>query len=195
MASRRRSTAFGIDPERMALCRDAWPWIFVPSVDTLPHCPPSLCCQTHPLHHHVLQRLKRPLAEIAAGATVWTVLAHKSPEGEGAFASQGDLPARHYPHAVGREQQADHPGWIGGRGAPGFGLIRGIEAAALPLGHGIKEAADPVALGQRGRRALCLLPRALRLPGTRRFPPAFTHHRAPNIWVIEVSYAEKSLIV
>jgi hypothetical protein len=94
MASRRRSTAFGIDPERMALCRDAWPWIFVPSVDTLPHCPPSLCCQTHPRHHHVLQRLKRPLAEIAAGATVWTVLAHTSPEGEGAICRLANTPTQ-----------------------------------------------------------------------------------------------------
>ena len=190
MASRRRSTAFGIAPERMALCRDAWPWIFVPSVDTLPHCPPPLSAArrtpgTTTSFNASRGRWRKSLLVRQSGRS-WPT---RAPKARGRSAGS-PIPPRSRQRATGR------PSWLDRRaGRPGFRAHTGHRSGCTPTGHGIKEAADPVALGQRGRRALCLLPLALRLPGTRRFPPAFTHHRAPNVWGIAVSYAEKSLIV
>ena len=85
--------------------------------------------QAHHLHKHVLERLQMQLAKITDGAKVRTLRPHNGDKGQIAFAGQGNLPARKHPDAVGIKQQADHHRRVVGWGAPGFVLIRRIEAA------------------------------------------------------------------
>ena len=121
---------FHMPASLIALCRDALPWIFVPSVATLPNCtswPPKP--EAHHLDKHLFEGLQMLLAKIADGPEVWTFLPHNRHECEIAFAGPRDLPARKHPDAVGIEQQTDHHGGIKRGGASRFRLIGGIEAA------------------------------------------------------------------
>ena len=81
------------------------------------------------MHKDIFERLKMELAKITDRAKVRTLRPHNGDKGQVAFAGQGDLAAREHPHTVGIQQQTDHHRRIVGGGAPGFVLIRRIEAA------------------------------------------------------------------
>ena len=106
----------------MALC-DALPWIFVPSCNVSTAPSPLQARDPQHLHAHVLARLQRQRANIAAGAKVRAFPPDKSDACQVALARQRALPTRKHPHAVGIQQQAHHHGGIKRRRAPGFFLI------------------------------------------------------------------------
>src|SRR5712691_8716920 len=164
----------------MALCREAWPWIFGPSGDTLPNCTRPASPAKRTTYTHLCEGLQRLLAKIADGPDVRAVLADHSHASQMAFTGQRDLAARKHANAVGREQEADHQGGLTWWGISGFRLVGGSEAAYIQLRDGIQQEEHQIALGPLHCRALCLVPVTLRVPGPLRFPGLCTHPCSPR---------------
>src|SRR5205085_5460472 len=132
------------------------------------------------------------LPEIADRPKVRALGAHDGEEGQIAFAGQGELAARKYPHAVRIQQQADHHRRVKRGRASGFVLIGRIETAQVQPRYRIEQEEGQIALRQLGVRAMGLLPVALGLPRTIRFPVLVAHQPSPYSDRLEDTQSKKS---